>query len=216
MAKLSLLIDNPQSWFVPHGVALAARLRARGHDVVEVTAPQDIPHGDVTFYLSCEQIIKKDIRDRNKFNIVIHASALPKGKGWSPTTWQILEGKNEIPLTMFEAVDKVDAGNIYGTSSISLEGNELIDDVRQKEGEAIIRLAEEFVERYPNIQGVPQHGEESFYTRRNPKDSELNPTKTIAEQFDTLRIVDNERYPAFFTHRGHTYVLKIYKKEDLK
>jgi hypothetical protein len=29
-----------------------------------------------------------------------------------------------------------------------------------------------------------------------------------------LRVADNERYPAFFIHRGHTYMLKIYKKDD--
>ena len=37
-------------------------------------------------------------------------------------------------------------------------------------------------------------------------------TKSLAELFDRLRVADNERYPAFFTHRGHTYVLKISKK----
>lgn len=214
--KISLLIDNPRSWFVPYGKELERQLNERGHEVFSVENPQDLPRGDIAFFLSCEKIIKQNLRDRNKHNIVIHASALPKGKGWSPTTWKILEGENEIPLTLFEAVDKVDAGEIYATDTLILEGHELIDEVRQKEGETIIRLALTFVDQYPNIVGKPQEGSESFYSRRTPKESELDPNKSLIELFNALRVVDNERYPAFFTHRGHTYILKIFKKENPK
>jgi sialic acid synthase SpsE len=35
-----------------------------------------------------------------------------------------------------------------------------------------------------------------------------DPSKTIAEQSDLLRVVDNERYPAFFDMRGKRYVLR--------
>lgn len=210
--KISVLNDNPGSWFMPYGQKLAKQLREHDHDVMEVLNPQELPRGDIAFFLSCEQLIKKDLRDRNRHNIVIHASALPLGKGWSPLAWQILKGKNEITLTMFEAADDVDAGDIYATETIQFEGHELIDEMRQKEGEALIRLANQFVGAYPNVSGRPQEGEESIYPKRTPKYSELDPTRPIIEIFDTLRVADNERYPAFFTHRGHTYTIKIYKK----
>jgi methionyl-tRNA formyltransferase len=214
--KISILIDNPRSWFVPHGQNLERQLRERGHGATVIENPHEIPKGDITFFLSCEQIIKRDVRDRNKYNLVIHASALPQGKGWSPTTWKILEGENEIPLTLFEAVDKVDAGDIYATSSILLDGHELIDEVREKEGKAIVDLALRFVDTHQDIVARPQEGEESFYPRRKPEHSELDPNKTLVEIFDQLRVADNERYPAFFTHRGHTYILKIHKKDNEK
>lgn len=212
MAKISILIDNPESWFVPYRQKLAKQLRELGHEVIEVLNPQELSRGDIAFFLSCEQLVKRDLRGRNKHNIVIHASSLPLGKGWSPLAWQILEGKNEITLTMFEAVDDIDAGDVYATETIKFEGHELIDEMRQKEGEAIIRLALRFTESYPAVAGKVQEGKESFYPRRTPKDSELDPTRSIIEIFDKLRVADNERYPAFFTHRGHTYTIKIYKK----
>lgn len=212
MAKVTILIDNPNSWFVPFGARLAAQLRERGHKVREASDPDGIPHGDIAFYLSCEQIIKKDIRNRNKHNIVIHASALPNGKGWSPMAWQILEGKHEIPITMFEAVDKVDAGDVYATDTVRFDGHELLGELREKEGDAIIALALKFVDAYPAVSGRAQEGGETFYAKRTPKDSELDPDKSLAELFNQLRVADNERYPAFFTYRGHTYTLKIYKR----
>ena len=59
-----------------------------------------------------------------------------------------------------------------------------------------------------------QEGEETFYNRRNSKDAELDINKTIKEQFNLLRISDNERYPAFFKIEGKKYSLKIYKESD--
>jgi methionyl-tRNA formyltransferase len=36
----------------------------------------------------------------------------------------------------------------------------------------------------------------------------------LAEQFDLLRVVDSERFPAFFEYRGRRYKLKIEKDDD--
>ena len=57
-----------------------------------------------------------------------------------------------------------------------------------------------------------QKGKETFYSKMTEKDNELNPNKTIKEQFNILRIVDNERYPAFFNLNGQEYTIKIWKK----
>jgi len=55
--------------------------------------------GEFCFYLSYGKIVSKDMLSRFKHNLVVHESDLPQGKGWSPLTWQILEGKNRIPVT---------------------------------------------------------------------------------------------------------------------
>ena len=52
----------------------------------------------------------------------------------------------------------------------------------------------------------------SFYGRRNKKNSELNPEKSIDGQFNILRVVDNQRYPAFFKVHGVTFRLTIEKE----
>lgn len=184
-----------------------------GHAVVWRHNVSQIKNGDIVFYLSCGQIVPGDILSRNKHNLVIHESALPDGKGWSPLTWQILEGKNEIPITLFEAVESVDSGKIYIQDIMHFNGTELIEELRQKQAEYTIKMCVSFVEDYPGItsRGKEQSGRSSYYKKREPEDSKFYPDKTICEQFSLLRVVDNERYPAYFELNGMQYILKIEK-----
>jgi methionyl-tRNA formyltransferase len=68
-----------------------------------------------------------------------------------------------------------------------------------------------FLERYPELQRTPQAGEPSVYPRRTPADSELCVDKTLREQFNLLRIGNNESWPSFFVLNGHKYILTIKK-----
>jgi methionyl-tRNA formyltransferase len=52
----------------------------------------------------------------------------------------------------------------------------------------------------------------TYYRRRTPEDSRLDPQRSIAEQFDLLRVVDPDRFPAFFDLCGHRYVVRIEKQ----
>lgn len=209
--QITLLTDNPNSWIVPFIQKLRDALIVRGHRVAMCVRAQDISNGDIACFLSCERIMPKAILDRNAHNVVVHESALPHGKGFSPLTWQILEGKNEIPITLFEAVEDLDAGPIYFKETMRFAGHELIDELRAIQGEKTVELVLRFVDAYPDIHGIPQIGVATTYPRRRPKDSMLDPHKTLAEQFDALRVVDNDRYPAFFTLRDHVYELRIQK-----
>jgi len=146
---------------------------------------------------------------------VVHASDLPQGKGWSPLTWQILEGINRIPIALFEADKKVDSGPIYAQRWLEFEGHELIDDLRDGLANATLELCRWFVDHYPEsaIQGREQVGEETFYARRRQENSEIDPNKTISEQFNLLRVVDNRRYPAFFEWKGRRFFLEITNRD---
>ena len=68
-----------------------------------------------------------------------------------------------------------------------------------------------FIEQHKDLVPEAQSGDESIYKRRTKYDSRLDPDKTISEQFDLLRIVDNDRYPAFFYLNGERYTLHLFK-----
>ncbi|MGB9498865.1 MAG: formyltransferase family protein [Dissulfuribacterales bacterium] len=207
------IVSDGDSWMNQFIPLLISQLVENGHTVLWEHCIADIEQGDIVFYLGCGQLVPKEILKKNKHNLVVHASALPEGRGWSPLTWQIIEGKNEIPVTLFEAVEALDAGQIYLQDVIIFDGTELIDEMRKHLAEYSFEFCLKFINVYPAIISCTrkQNGEPSYYPRRQPEDSRLNPDKTIREQFNLLRVVDNKRYPAFFDLNGQRYLLKIEK-----
>ncbi|MPN54231.1 hypothetical protein SDC9_201901 [bioreactor metagenome] len=73
-------------------------------------------------------------------------------------------------------------------------------------------MAVNYVKSYP-IEGLEQEGEESYYRLRTPQDSELDINKSLNDQFNLMRIADNEAYPLFFWKNNQKYILKIFKAE---
>lgn len=210
--KINILTAK-SSWMNRYDEELKKSFEKKGHIVNYVASKAELKEADISFFLSCFEIVGQTYLDKSSHNIVVHASDLPQGKGWSPASWQILEGKREIPLSLFEATEKVDAGCIYLKDRIFLDGFELIDGWQNKLGKKIVEMCVTFVNNYPEIikKGEEQLGSESFYKKRTPENSMLDPKKTIEEQFNLLRVVDNEKYPAFFVMNGRKYVVKIYE-----
>jgi methionyl-tRNA formyltransferase len=208
---IQVLVDNEYSWMVPFAKKLVDECTGNGHEAVLLHKHSEVMPGDVLCLLSCEKLFRK--LELNKHNLVVHESALPKGKGWSPMTWQVLEGAKEIPVTLFEATKEVDAGLIYDQKIIKLAGHELVNELRCLQGNATIELVIGFVSNFPNNVGKEQEGDSTFYRKRAPEDSRIDITKSIESQFNLLQIVDNEKYPAFFEYNGFKYKIAISKIE---
>lgn len=208
-----LILSDTKSWIASYVKRFSSILSNEGNVVVVTDMFPATGEFDFCFMLSYSKMVNKAQLSRSNHNLVVHESALPRGKGWSPLTWQILEGESRIPITLFEANERVDSGRIYLQRLLCYAGDELVDELRKRQGEVTIEMCLEFVHNYPDIlrRGIEQRGEESFYPRRGLEDSRLDVDKTIREQFNLLRVVDNEKYPAFFVVDGVKYYLKIYK-----
>lgn len=209
--KISIMIDMIDSFLHEHVTHLINKIKLRGHIVDFITNTKSIPKGDVLFLLGCSTILTSKELSLNKHNLVVHPSKLPKGRGSAALVWKILEGVNVIYLTLFEANEKIDKGDIYFQEKIEFEGHELSDEIRSRQAEKIKELVLKFLDQYSELKPKKQEGKCSYYPKRTPKDSELDIDKTIREQFNLLRVSDNERYPAYFNYNGHKYFLKIYK-----
>ena len=207
--KLTVLTDSETSWFVPFGKKLSKKLNEKGHSAVFITDSSEIKNGDICFLLSCTKLVSKETLDKNKYNIVVHASDLPKGKGFSPLQWQVAQGQNDITLTLFEVVEEMDAGPYYFKESISFDGHELLVELREKMALKIIDMCLRFVSGPEEFKPKNQTGESTYFKRRTFKDDELDVNLSIAEQFNHFRIADNDNYPIFFKMNGHRYTLKI-------
>lgn len=212
--RISVCSDT-ESWMNEYIPDLLVQWVHDGHEVRWAHDAAELPSGDLCFFLSYGKIVNRGILMRHQNNLVVHESDLPKGRGWSPLTWQILEGANIIPITLFEATEKVDSGPIYLQEWVSFDGSELVDELRREQARATIYLCVSFVKGYPDIirEATPQIGHPTYYSRRYPKDSQINPDRTIRDQFNLLRIADKERYPIWLNIKAKTYFLFIQREK---
>jgi methionyl-tRNA formyltransferase len=211
--NISVLCTDSRHPVVPSLREWARAMAADGHNVSLLHEKGALQGGDFLFLVSCAQKLEPAELVKFRHALVLHASDLPTGRGWSPHVWTIVEGGNEITVSLIEAATPVDSGPVWARRRFVLEGHELLPEINRALFAVELELMTSAVQG-GTPQPVAQTGDPGPYLRRRtPEDSRLDPTKSIAEQFELLRVVDNESYPAFFDFRGKRYVLKIEKAE---
>lgn len=204
----------------------------KGHRVRLEISVAALGTGDILFLVSCSAIISTEIKRNFKAVLVLHASDLPQGRGWSPHIWSILAGKHDITVCLLEASEPVDSGDIWLKKSFRLEGHELLDEINEALFSVELALMTEAVEAFHNIspekqlEAVNLKSENSSIKntsinqpcvstptlrKRKADDSCLDIDQSIRQQFNLLRVVDSERYPAYVDHLGQRYKITIEK-----
>lgn len=187
------------------------------HDVELVQEKAQTTSGTILFLISCSEIITTQDRAKYQVCLVLHASDLPEGRGWSPHIWELTQGAEHITLSLLEAEDKVDSGSIWEKVRIPVPKHALWSEINQLLFEAEVNLIDYAVSHFGQVIPKPQEitGEAvAYYPRRTAQDSRLDVDKTISEQFDLIRVCDPNRFPTYFEHLGHRYILKLEKSDD--
>ena len=166
---------------------------------------------DIVFILGYTRILKSNFLKKNKLNLVVHESNLPKGKGFAPVQWQILNNKNRIPICLIKADKKYDSGRIYIKDYFRIKKTDLYEEIREHQANATIRVIKYFLKFYPNLPGKEQKGKSTYFKRRTKKHSKISINKNLKSQFNILRISNNRNWPAYFYFKGIKYILKIQK-----
>lgn len=185
----------------------------RDHDITLHRDINEVTNGDILFLISCTQIVTAAHRSRFGKTFVIHASDLPRGRGWSPHIWTIVQGGEEITVTLLEAEDKVDSGAIWDQVKVPIPKHFLADEINAALFDAELVLMDHALALFGQHSGRAQAAdvEPSYLRKRTPEDSRLDINGTIADQFDLIRACDPERFPAFFEIHGHRYTVKLEK-----
>lgn len=212
MIKAAILFDKNNNWIKDYFVNLELSKCDVIVDFFE--SASKISTYDIVFVLGYMRILPKEFIAKNKITLVVHESDLPKGKGFSPIQWQILEGKSEVVVSLIEMAEKVDSGHIINQTKIEFDGTELYEEIRFMQGNATLDLVQGFLNNYPHFKRCRQLGESSFYRKRTESDGELDIDLSIRENFNLLRIGNNEAWPSFFMHGNVKYLIKVYKAED--
>lgn len=184
------------------------------HNITLCRDRQELLGGDILFLVSCSQIIDEATRSLYQHTLVIHASDLPQGRGWSPYIWELLEGAEVITVSLLEAEDDVDTGDIWAKRSFSVPPHALHDEIHLWLFDTELALMDEAITLISaGAQPTPQseHITPTYYSKRTPADSEIDPSLSLLDLFTTIRVMDPARYPAFFRLYGHTYSIELKK-----
>jgi len=210
--KVTFLLDENNLWFENQLRKFNFKLDNK-YDFKISKNYLNIKNQNIVFPISYTKILPKSFMLANELVVVAHPSKLPHDKGFAPIQHQILKNKNKIYISLIKAEKEVDAGPIYFQDYFYLNGTELSDEIRKIQGSEYLKIIKKFLIKYPNVKSKKQIGNSNFNKRRYPKDSQLNINKTIKEQFNHLRINDNELYPSFFFYKNKKYILKISKEK---
>ena len=171
--------------------------------------------GDILFLVSCSELIRQNVRDMFQYTLVLHASDLPEGRGWSPHIWDVLSGKDKLTLSLLSAEDEVDTGDIWQKLTIPLDGLELFDEINRKLFEAELKLMDWACENV--FSSLPQKQPQvagTYHRKRTPLDGKIDINKSILSQFNLLRVSDPIRYPAYIVIQGQKFKIKLEKFDD--
>lgn len=186
------------------------------HNINIVSTRAELTSGDFLFMISCSEVIKAEHKKNYRYTLVLHASDLPKGRGWSPHIWDIIQGHETITLSLLEAEDKVDSGRIWLKQKILVKETAIWREVNHLLFEAEIKLMSEAIINYEGIKPYQQDAdiEPTYHRKRTPEDSRVMPDSSIADQFNLIRMCDPNRYPAWFEIHGQKYKLVLEKMDD--
>lgn len=184
------------------------------HDIEICRDRSELAGGDILFLISCSQIIDAKAREKYRKVLVLHASDLPKGRGWSPYVWALLEGEKNITVSLLDAEDSVDTGAIWAKRTFDVPDHALHDEIHERLFETELSLMNDallMIESGKTATLQPAEILPSYYPKRSPADSKIDPALPLSELFNTIRVMDPHRYPAFFKLHGHTYTIEIKK-----
>ena len=130
--------------------------------------------------------------------ILFHTAPLPIGRGGTPIQNLIERGYTRTPLNALRVTGELDAGPVYGSREIELQGSlaEIFARIRVAAAELV-----EFIIRENPIP-FEQQGEPLVFTRRPPESSEIDGEESLEELYDKIRMVDYEGYPRAFFYLG--------------
>ena len=192
-------------------------LEKLGHTVALVAEPDDIKPCDIVLVSGYYKMIPSRVFDiPAKGFYLFHETDLPEGRGHAPISWTLIYGKPELVVSMF-AIDKaMDAGDIVGKARYPIKKYETLVDLRERAIEMCKSLMEENLPHIEkgDIRLRQQTGVPTYYRRRNPEDSRIDPAKSILEQWDLLRACHPDDYPPFFYINEVRFNLKIERDPD--
>ncbi len=188
--KVDLIITQPDK---PTGrkqelTAPPVKIKADGLGI-EVRQPENIndeslPECDFIITVAYGQLIKKSLLDKPSIAAVnIHYSLLPKLRGAAPVQNAILAGDKKTGVTIQLMVEKLDAGDIIGQTTIPISDDETCESLFDKCVPAGVKLMIETLSK-PLVPTPQDESEVTFCKKLTREDGHVDINNMTAEEID--------------------------------
>ena len=173
---------------------------------------------DITLMLSYYKIIPPKYLNITKYNLVVHESNLPKGRGFSPLYHQIIEGKTLITFSIFECLKEMDSGKIYLKKKFYFSPTLIYNEIKERQLDSALILFDMFIKKIKNkknyIKSIDQKEKPSYFKKFKSTASKIDITKTIKSQINIMRTRDNNNFPSYFYYKKRKFIIKLYSDKS--
>jgi methionyl-tRNA formyltransferase len=174
---------------------------------------------DLVVSLGYAKIIPEDFLLRPKNGLVVfHSSDLPRGRGWAPLYYTIVNHDSHLVQTLFYADKGVDSGHLIAKARYPVEEWMTLKDLRRIDDRLTCILFKNYIGRLvtQKLSGTRQNEAHATYNaKRTPAHSLIDPQRSLADLYPILRGLP-EKLPAFFNHKGITVQINLKIKSQFK
>ena len=177
---------------------------------------------DFDLLISCgfPYILNKRVINLAKLAINVHPTLLPKYRGYRSGPYIIINGETESGVTVHLLTEEMDKGDIIFQKRFKVSKFDTTKSLFIKAQKHEVNALYKAIQLIKNnkIKFVVQDESHSstYNYNRTPKDSEIDPDKSLNDLYDYIRACDPEDYPAFFYVKKEKVFLKLWRNSDNK
>ena len=152
---------------------------------------------DLFVVMGHQFLLKEDLLRLGE-GIGFHPSMLPRRRGRAPINWAIIDGLEEMGVSLFYLDKGVDNGNIIFQSVFPITDKDTAASLIIKISELVVNNLPALLLNWPDIPEITQDENQATYTvRRNPSDGEITTNMTALEAERLVRAL-NGPYPSAY------------------
>lgn len=155
----------------------------------KIEKSKNIPKADIVISVNFVNLIPIWFLDKFKYGVLnAHAGDLPRYKGNACPNWAILNGEDEVVLTIHRMDESLDSGPVYCKSKFNLQKDTYISDVYNwMYKETPIMFHQSIIKVLNGEMPTPQTGRTLRTFPRKPEDARLDFSKGIEWNYRLIR-----------------------------
>lgn len=184
---------------------------------LEVSQLQPIRDDEILFSVGFPYLLSRELLDRFSVSLNLHPTMLPKYRGPTSGAYIIMNNEKQSGVTAHLIDEGMDTGAVVCQRTFDLTRFDTVRSLQRKAYSLEPEVAVEAVRLLQQPDFSPQPQDESrasvYQAKRTPADSEVDPTKSLAELYDFIRACDPDDYPAFFMLEGQKVCIRLWRPE---